>query len=205
MKAAAIDSISFLVDDQFARRPSPNLKRVISTCGSRQAREARKSHEMTRKHSMARSRESLSNKLIHVEKWTNMCNRSQERERRRRWPHVTRRRTMLLFREISCDFRVPSRCREPKVETLRLRSAKVGAPTSSPIKVNLKANCDDLQAEQQAQRFSRVSDSATRRALVYRAKRLWSESPLHSCKSQDLARHQIPAANRPVRGFLLYI
>ena len=133
---------------------------------------------------MARSRESLSNKLIHVEKWTNMCNRSQERERRRRWPHVTRRRTMLLFREISCDFRVPSRCREPKVETLRLRSAKVGAPTSSPIKVNLKANCDDLQAEQQAQRFSRVSDSATRRALVYRAKRLWSEFPRNSCKSQ---------------------
>ena len=160
---------------------------------------------MTRKHSMARSRESLSNKLIHVEKWTNMCNRSQKRERRRRWPHVTRRRTMLLFRGISCDFRVPSRCREPKVETLRLRSAKVGAPTSSPIKVILKANCDDLQAERQAQRFSRVSDSATRRALVYRAKRLWSESPLHSCKSQDLARHQIPAANRPVRDFLLYI
>ena len=125
-----------------------------------------------------------------------MCNHSQKREctedrrskgtfavgeprsgaqagaRRRRWPYVTRRRTMLFFREFSCDFRVPSPCREPKVETLRLRSAKVGAPTSSPIKANLKANCDDLQAEPQAQRFSRVSDSATRRAFVCRAKRL---------------------------------
>ena len=131
-----------------------------------------------------------------------MCNHSQKREctedrrskgtfaegeprsgaqagaRRRRWPHVTRRRTMLFFREFSCDFRVPSRCRDPKMrrraklggkiaegngeaarkgprETLRLRSAKVDAPTSSPIKANLKANCDDLQAEPQAQRFSR--------------------------------------------------
>ena len=130
-------------------------QRVISTFGSRQARETRKSHEMTRKHSMARSRESLSNKLIHVEKWTNMCNRSQKRERRRRWPHVTRRRTMLFFREISCGFRVSPRCRDPKDETLRLRSAKVGASMSRPTKANLKANCADLQAEPQAQRFSR--------------------------------------------------
>ena len=108
--------------------------------------------------------------------------------RRRRWPHVTRRRTMLFFREFSCDFRDPSRCRDPKGETLRLRSAKVGAPTSSPIKANLKANCDDLQAEPQAQRFSRVSDSATRWVFVCRPKARWSESPLNTWKSQKISR-----------------
>ena len=68
---------------------------------------------------------------------------------------VTRRQTMLRFRVFSCDFRVSPRCRDPKDETLRLRSAKVGASTSRPIKAKLKANCADLQAEPQTQRFSR--------------------------------------------------
>ena len=93
-------------------------------------------------------------------------------------------RTLLCFRVFSRDFRVPSRCRDPKGETLRLRSAKVDAPTSSPIKANLKANCDDLQVEPQAQRFSRVSDSATRWGFVCRPKARWSESPLNTSKSQ---------------------
>ena len=35
---------------------------------------------------------------------------------------------------------------------------------------NLKVNGDNLQAEPQAQRFSRVRDSARRRAFVYRPK-----------------------------------
>ena len=68
---------------------------------------------------------------------------------------MTRSRTLLFFREISCGFRVSPRCRDPKDEALRLRSAKVGAPMSRPTKAKLKANCADLQAGPQAQRFSR--------------------------------------------------
>ena len=128
---------------------------------------------MTRKRSMARCRDKF------VEHGTTACNHSQKREctedrrskgtfaegeprsgaqagaRRKRWPYVTRRRILLLFREISCGFRVSLRCRDPKEETLRLRSAKVGASMSRPTKAKLKANCADLQAEPQAQRFGR--------------------------------------------------
>ena len=90
---------------------------------------------------------------------------------------------------------------------MRLRSAKVGASMSRPTKANLKANCAGLQAEPQAQRFSREMrprrrrrvargeaeprsgrkrprDSARWRVLVCRPKTLRSESPLNTCKSQ---------------------
>ena len=68
---------------------------------------------------------------------------------------LTQQRTMLHFRAVSRDFRVSPRCRDPKGETLRLRSAKVGTSMSRPTKAKLKANCAGLQAEPQAQRFSR--------------------------------------------------
>ena len=45
-------------------------------------------------------------------------------------PVVARPRTMLHFRVISCDFRVSRACREPKVEMMRLRSAKIAVSTA---------------------------------------------------------------------------
>ena len=154
--------------------------RVISTFGSRQGDGTPKSHEITRKRIMVQSRESLSTEIVlvdkHVQSWPKerMHRRSkgtfaegeprsgaQAGARRNRRPFVTWRRFLLRFGVFSCDFRVLPRCREPKVETLRLRSAKVGVLMSCPIKAKLKSNDDDLQAERQAQRFSRVRDSAT--------------------------------------------
>ena len=49
---------------------------------------------------------------------------------------------------------------------MRLRSAKVGASMSRPTKANLKANCADLQAEPQAQRFSREMRPRRRRRVA---------------------------------------
>ena len=59
---------------------------------------------------------------------------------------------------------------------MHLRSTKVVAQMNRPINSNLNANDDNLQAEPQAHRFSRVSDSATRRAFVCRAKRMNEET-----------------------------
>ena len=79
---------------------------------------------------------------------------------------LTQQRTMLHFRAVSRDFRVSPRCRAPKGETLRLRSAKVGTSMSRPTKANLKANCAGLQAEPQAQRFSREMRPRRRRRVA---------------------------------------
>ena len=79
---------------------------------------------------------------------------------------LTQQRTMLHFRAVSRDFRVSPRCRDPKGETLRLRSAKVGTSMSRPTKANLKANCAGLQAEPQAQRFSREMRPRRRRRVA---------------------------------------
>ena len=49
---------------------------------------------------------------------------------------------------------------------MRLRSAKVGASMSRPTKANLKANCAGLQAEPQAQRFSREMRPRRRRRVA---------------------------------------
>ena len=63
-------------------------------------------------------------------------------------------------------FRVPSRCRDPKVETMRLRSAKVVEPMNRPINSSLNANDDNLQAEPQTRRFSRVMRPRRRRRVA---------------------------------------
>ena len=133
-------------------------QRVISPCGSRRGIETRKSHEPTRKHCMARDRDNLANRDFKPQYRQNGVSREASCSRGLKpfaLPGVTRSRTLLLFREISCGFRVSPRCRDPKDETLRLRSAKVGASMSRPTKAKLKANCADLQAGPQAQRFSR--------------------------------------------------
>ena len=49
---------------------------------------------------------------------------------------------------------------------MRLRSAKVGTSMSRPTKANLKANCAGLQAEPQAQRFSREMRPRRRRRVA---------------------------------------
>ena len=181
--------------------------RVISTFGSRQGDGTPKSHEITRKRIMVQSRESLSTEIVlvdkHVQSWpkARMHRRSkgtfaegeprsgaQASARRKRWPYVTRRRTMLHFREISCGFRVSPRCRDPKDETLRLRSAKVGASMSRPIKAKLKANCADLQAEPQAQRFRR--EATRQRGEFLCVGRRPGGRSLNTCKARYFAHRK---------------
>ena len=58
---------------------------------------------------------------------------------------------------------------------MHLRSTKVVAQMNRPINSNLNANDDNLRRPQ-VHRFSRVSDSATRRAFVCRAERMNEET-----------------------------
>ena len=76
-------------------------QRIISTFGSRQGDGTRNSHEMSRKHSVDRGRESLSNEIILVHLWTNRCNHGQKRWRRRRLASCDAATSPVAF---SCGF-----------------------------------------------------------------------------------------------------